>query len=180
MTTSLEGFAKQAARFAQHGVPAFAQKGTEAAALVAKRTILASYAAAGYGTMTLRNAGRRGSTVTARKMSIGYDVRTSKGGPTALVRLRGPAFPDLGSKDPNGWDIAPRGYGKAAQRNAAKRGEVLEVRKALKTPYGFRAKVHHPPLKGKHMFKKGAVLAQREAPRVYALAAAEELARTFR
>lgn len=177
MTTTVAGFAAQSARFSRR-LPAVTETATKAVGTQAKRDILAAYARAGYGSMFLRNAGRRGTGV---RMGVSWSAKKLQDDSSLLVRYNGPAFVDLGSvRKPQGWDVTPRKVGKRAKANAAKRGQQMEARKALTTPFGFRTKVHMKPSKGVHAFREGSQRAQAAAPATYQRAIAAEMAKVFR
>lgn len=129
-----------------------AKLGTEAAALVTKRTILAR------SPSFLRGVGKKG-----RKIGVRYQVTHGEAGSSALVFATGPF--QLIERDTKAHRI-PR------ERGKKKRYVVIPG-------VGVRASANHPGTKGKHPFEKGVAEAAPLALRAYDAALMTELRRIF-
>lgn len=90
------------------------------------------------GDSRLSHVGKRGAKVGAR-----YDVKGTQN-PTALVRALGPL--QIIERDTQAHDIVAG----RTRTGRVRRGGA----KALNTPHGPRASVHHPGTRGKHPFGK--------------------------
>lgn len=150
MTQSPEQFALKLGRVAQ-AVKTQEARAIAARALVTKRFIVEA-------------AGSRNRA--ARPSWVQFRVK----GDTALLRLRGGMgyLTELGSHHHReGWDEAPKGVTNRRRRNAARRGVTLAEHKALRTPWGPRAHVHHPALKARPFWRKGLEASRAPGRRAY-------------
>jgi len=97
-------------------------------------------------------------------------VRARIIGEFAEVRLRG-GFAHLiekGSyKAPEGWLEFPKQVSGRRIRSAARRGVTLSQSRALNTPYGPKAAVHHPPAHAKPFWERGLIASRRPARQAY-------------
>lgn len=138
MTQTPEQFARKLGRVSK-AVKTQQSRAIGARALVTKRYIVEAAAT--------RNR-------KARPAWVQYRVK----GDTALIRLRGGMahLTELGSyKAPEGWDEVPKSSTARRRRNAARAGVELSEHRALRTPYGPFASVHHPAIGARHFWRKG-------------------------
>lgn len=181
MAKTLDTFQRELRSFATTGMPTAARTAVEKAGGLAARRMEGRYRAAGYSQMRFR--GKQGKAIPIRVVA---SVQDRKGGAVALVRpakqSAGPArIIESGSyKKPEGWDIVPYQPGRRAVRNAERRGRPLSVKRALRTPEGPRARVHHPHLAARPVWRGAAPALTVETSRLYSVALGAAMARTFR
>ena len=180
MTTTLVGFAGQAARFPQNLRQA-QERATGEACLVAKGAVIGAFRQ-GFPTGRLSHLGKRQG---GAPFLAGYKVKKQAEGAVGIVTARGGAayLADLGSyRHPSGYDNTKRGRGR---NRKAQRG--LVAANAFRAGFGLPAVAapvgRHPaigPIRGGGHFARGAAEATKVAPRIYASAVVSEMAKTFR
>jgi hypothetical protein len=185
MTGTLGGFAGEVVRFAGPLRTEMTAATTEAS-LLSKRRILAAYRAAGFSSLKLKNLG-------GAPIRVQFKVASKGAAPVAVVyAASGAAY--LAERGAPKHDIAPKAYGRQALKNRAGKGDAqaaaalqglarggkAQLTRAVMTPQGPRAIVHHKGFKGRHPFRTAAKTLPGPVRGVYAKHVGKAMADTFK
>jgi hypothetical protein len=130
--------------------------GVNASALATKRSVLASAEAQRWPLR--RQRGKRMPVVV-----VHYTIASGGQNPTALVALKNGSMYEFGAKE---HEIRPKG----------RRSKL----RAVTTPYGPFARVHHPGFTGRRFWHQGVATARPVVQRIFGAAVVKSVGETFK